>query len=230
MMHGSGAKRIAEKLRTASPRSVVGRVADRLREFSHDHQPLITRRLRGGVPREDDWARTPSQATVLCSTVDQIGSRLLFRGYGVSDRMKPVHAGLIGSDCLILLDEAHLAEPFRQTLNWMSLYRGEKWRDAERSHRTPWRVSLLTATPAAAKTADLFALENEDLQNPTLSRRLDASKPARLIPSGKSKTKVEEPDVRMDYADDLVRMVKEAREAVNDLKEQGADRPAIGVV
>ena len=97
--------------------NVTGRVADALKTLSGDGPPLIARRLRGGIPREDDWARTPSQPTVLCSTVDQVGSRLLFRGYGVSHSMKPVHAGLIGSDCLILLDEAHLAEPFRQTLD-----------------------------------------------------------------------------------------------------------------
>jgi CRISPR-associated endonuclease/helicase Cas3 len=107
---------------------VTGRVTEQLKKLSADGPALIARRLRGGIPREDDWARTPSQPTVLCSTVDQIGSRLLFRGYGVSDSMKPLHAGLIGSDCLLLLDEAHLAEPFRQTLRWVQMYQGPNCR------------------------------------------------------------------------------------------------------
>src|SRR5690606_22545097 len=115
------------------PGPVTRCVAERLlllsaeRQGSENHRPLIARRLRGGLPREDDWARTPSQPTILCSTVDQVGSRLLFRGYGVSDSMKPVHAGLLGADCLILLDEAHLAEPFRQTLDRLAAYRSERW-------------------------------------------------------------------------------------------------------
>src|SRR4029077_15985043 len=95
---------------------VVEKVARALCELAGSKRPLLVRSLRGGAPREDDWARTPVQPTILCSTVDQVGSRLLFRGYGVSDRMRPIHAGLLGSDCLILLDEAHLSEPFRQTL------------------------------------------------------------------------------------------------------------------
>ncbi len=91
------------------------------------------------MPREDDWARSPVQPTILCSTVDQVGSRVLFRGYGISDRMKPVHAGLLGSDCLFLLDEAHLSEPFRQTLAGI-----ERLRTGDDA---PWGVAFLTATP-----------------------------------------------------------------------------------
>src|SRR5581483_9282729 len=118
------AEKIADKLASAERDTVLGRVAGRLRLLAgKEALPLLARRLRGGIPREDSWARTPSQPTILCSTVDQVGSRLLFRGYGVSDRMKPVHAGLFGSDCLFLLDEAHLSRPFHQTLSAVAAYR-----------------------------------------------------------------------------------------------------------
>lgn len=157
---------------------VTGRVADALKTLSGDGPSLIARRLRGGIPREDDWARTPSQPTVLCSTVDQIGSRLLFRGYGVSNIMKPVHAGLIGSDCLILLDEAHLAEPFRQTLDWVQMYKGINWREAKNAH-APWGTALLTATPGE-KPSGVFSLNDKDKSNQILKKRLGASKCAKL--------------------------------------------------
>ena len=171
----------AKKLRDALAApcgTVTGRVADALKTLSGDGPPLIARRLRGGIPREDDWARTPSQPTVLCSTVDQVGSRLLFRGYGVSHSMKPVHAGLIGSDCLILLDEAHLAEPFRQTLDWVQMYKGVSWREKQHEN-APWGSALLTATPGE-KPSDAFSLDDEDKSNQILKKRLGASKRARF--------------------------------------------------
>ncbi len=172
------AHKLQMALQNPAAGSVTEKMVDSLRKLSLDGPPLIARRLRGGIPREDDWARTPSQPTVLCSTVDQVGSRLLFRGYGVSDSMKPVHAGLIGSDCLILLDEAHLAEPFRQTLEWAQLYRSDKWRQC--TYSAPFGVALLTATPATI-AKDPFVLEKEDKTHPLLKDRLKASKPARLI-------------------------------------------------
>src|SRR5271163_407358 len=118
LLHDREAQTETEKIAVEHPRltaafssvraeSAVKCVAVALRRLAGDDQPpLIARALRGGAPREDDWADTPVQPTILCSTVDQVCSRLLFRGYGVSDRMKPVHASLLGSDCLILLDEA----------------------------------------------------------------------------------------------------------------------------
>jgi CRISPR-associated helicase Cas3 len=67
---------------------VVAAVAERLRELSGaenplEHKPLVCLQLRGGVYRDDAWARTPTQPTVIASTVDQIGSRMLYRGYGL---------------------------------------------------------------------------------------------------------------------------------------------------
>src|SRR5438132_1258559 len=58
----------------------------------------------------------PFQPEIITSTVAQIGSRLLFRGYGVGERSLALEAGLAAVDATICLDEAHLAEPFRQTV------------------------------------------------------------------------------------------------------------------
>jgi CRISPR-associated endonuclease/helicase Cas3 len=147
------AERLARRLAEGTE-AIVRKVATVLRQLAGEEaKPLLTRRLRGGVPREDDWARTPVQPTILCSKVDQVGSRLLFRGYGISDSMKPVHAGLLGSDCLILLDEAHLSEPFRQTLFGIKKLRG--------NDEAPWQVALLTATAGSAD-GERFGLGPED--------------------------------------------------------------------
>lgn len=168
------AERIRKALEEASGDGPLARMAARLRRLAGGGPPLAVARLRGGIPREDDWARAPAQPTVLCSTVDQVGSRLLFRGYGVSDSMKPVHAGLLGNDCLILLDEAHLAVPFTQTLG-----RVADFGRAERPEERRWQVVCLSATPHVHEDAT-FRLDDADRADRVLSPRLTAAKPAAL--------------------------------------------------
>ena len=96
-------------------------------------EPASSIRLRGACPSDPRWCRSADQVQIVASTVDQIGSRLLMRGYGVTPRMRSVEAGLVGQDTLFLLDEAHLAGPFLDTLirlEHLNPY-GESFRDAK---------------------------------------------------------------------------------------------------
>lgn len=185
--------------------AVVREVAERLQLLAGDGAPpLVARKLRGGAPLEHDWARTPTQPTIVCSTVDQVGSRLLFRGYGVSNRMRPVHAGLLGSDSLILLDEAHLSEPFRRTLA-----------DVQQIGGARIKTALLSATPGDSEQGT-FSLTTNDRVHPILKERLEASKP----------TSLEKP-VRTPAADAFT---DTAVKMADRLRTGGVPSPAVGIV
>ena len=109
------AERIQQKISSATS-GVLFNIKTRLQGLTKASDPLGVVALRGGVPIDGEWARRPDQPWVVVSTVDQFGSRLLFRGYGVTPRMRPIHAGLAGNDCLVILDEVHLSRAFAATL------------------------------------------------------------------------------------------------------------------
>jgi hypothetical protein len=116
------AARLARAL-TAAERDgdagVLGRVAAGLRAYApHSNRGELTSvtRMRGGVTWSAAWPDRPDRPGIVLATVDQVGSRLLFRGYGVSDRRRPIDAALTGTDALLLVDEAHLSTALLSTL------------------------------------------------------------------------------------------------------------------
>ncbi len=186
------AAKIAAKLQAAlhndGPESSLRQVAEALREISGDIDapPLDVALLRGGIYRDNRWARSITQPTIITSTIDQIGSRLLFRGYGVSDEARPIHAALIAQDSLLLLDEAHISQPFAQTLKAIQSYRGDRW--ATRPLSAPLSVVPMTATPSQSED-DLFQLGAADREHPILAARRTVPKLAKLIITENAKGK-----------------------------------------
>lgn len=166
----------------SSDEPVVLEVAARLRSLTRTgEEPLGVFTLRGGMPKDDGWARTPDQPLVIASTVDQVGSRMLIQGYGVSQGMKPVHAGLLANDTLLLLDEVHLSEPFRQTLDQLSRLRT---RFVVTGVKARFSHTFLSATPGAGHTPPFTLVDDEKAASSPLGPRLHASKPVRLVEVG----------------------------------------------
>jgi len=133
---------------------------------------LLVSRLRGGIVQDDDGMLDPVREQIIVATVDQLGSRLLFRGYGASPRSWPIWAALAGNDSLIVLDEAHLSPIAEDT------FRACEQRLGARIH-----VISMSATPRGAG-ATTFALDEADRAHSVLGPRLAVKRWVELRDSG----------------------------------------------
>lgn len=97
----------------------LGPVAKAFREttFVKDGPLVALSTLRGQLAEDREWCLDPSRPAIIIGTVDMIGSRLLFSGYGGLGRShRSLQAGLLGHDTLVLIDEAHLSPTFVGTV------------------------------------------------------------------------------------------------------------------
>ncbi len=163
------AERIRTQLVTPGARHLRDAI-DALAAVKAEH-PLAISTLRGEFADNAAWRRDPARPAIIVGTVDMIGSRLLFSGYGCGFKSKPLHAGFLGQDALLVHDEAHL-EPAFQTL--LTAVAAEQQRSAE---PRPLKVLALSAT---GREQPDFTMTEADARHEVVQQRLNAKKGLQL--------------------------------------------------
>jgi len=162
---------IAAKLRLESPPIASVRCA--LAKMAGGEEPLGISTLRGEFQDNQEWSRFPFRPAVVCGTVDMVGSRLLFSGYGDRAYSRSLHAGLLGNDTLVIFDECHLVPEFGNTLRLVKEAGGKL---------KAFHYMLMSATSA---DQDAIQISETDLNSAILGTRLRASKKLQLVDTDK---------------------------------------------
>lgn len=166
-----------EEQNISSPLScIVKTLKDMCAVGNSDGDLLSISTLRGELADNLQWRFDPMRPAVMIGTVDMIGSKLLFSGYGDTRRTRPLNAGLIGCDTLIVHDEAHLTPAFSLLLH-----------SVEDSQNTvnpvpgipPLRVLELSATSRQTGRS-IFQIDHTDFSDKKISERLNAKKTLHL--------------------------------------------------
>ena len=173
------ATRFAEQLRHNMPVDLANGLG------LEDGRGLPISTLRGGFTDNREWLEDPTKPAIVVGTVDMIGSRVLFQGYGVSMGMRPYHAGFLGADTLVVLDEAHLCPPFEELLRQVVAHRdGKLGPKCESAPFTPpFRLMSLSATGREAgdiPAKSIFRLAARDRTEALVHQRLTARKGLRI--------------------------------------------------
>ena len=136
--------------------------------------PLAVSTLRGAYADNREWSADPCRPAVIVGTVDLIGSRLLFSGYRAGFKTRPLFAGFLGQDTLIVHDEAHLEPAFQDLLTAIAT------RQKTDGDARPVTVMQLSATTRGGETG--FGLTDADMANSEVATRLNARKRLVLHP------------------------------------------------
>lgn len=131
-------------------------------------EALAVSTLRGQLADNREWSEDPSRPAVISGTVDMIGSRLLFSGYRIGYKTRPLHAGLLGQDSLIVHDEAHLEPAFQTLLETLAM--------EQHSAGDPWPMKVMALSATVRGGDEPFGLSDADRAHAEVARRLGAVK------------------------------------------------------
>jgi CRISPR-associated endonuclease/helicase Cas3 len=143
-------------------------------------EPLAISTLRGEFADNREWSRDPTRPAIVAGTVDMVGSRLLFSGYGAGFKTRPLFGGFLGQDVLLIHDEAHLEPAFQHLIEQIA---ERQLRDGDIK---PIRVVALSATPRGAKS-EALSLTAADLADAIVVKRVNAKKELNLHEVGSVK-------------------------------------------
>ncbi|GGJ03933.1 hypothetical protein GCM10010885_11450 [Alicyclobacillus cellulosilyticus] len=155
-----------------------------------------------------DWDVLPERRQILVGTQDQLLSRALNRGYGMSRYRWPMHFALLHDDCLWAIDEPQLFGDALATTAQLQAFRQQlgTWRPV----RTIWlsatvQPEWLATVDYAPYLEDARVLELDEADRVQLQTRLDAPKP--LLASGLRLTE-KAADKPAAYAEELAQYVR----------------------
>ena len=155
------------------------KVVEQIRDKWTDPPAIST--LRGELADNGEWRKDPSVPAIIVGTIDMVGSKLLFNGYGDGRYGRAHHAGLVGQDTMWVHDEAHLTPAFSKLLHQVER------EQQECQEMRPIQVMELTATPRSDK--DVLRLDGADYDHPIVNERIHAEKIVKLHEVEKNKIK-----------------------------------------
>jgi CRISPR-associated endonuclease/helicase Cas3 len=171
------ATREAEEVREALvTKPELQPVADALRSMAlpASDPPLAISTLRGQFADNAEWRNDPARAAVVVGTVDMIGSRLLFSGYGCGFKSRPLHAGFLGQNTLLVHDEAHLEPAFQKLISTIESEQKRCRETQALADLGRFRVMALTATSRSGNEPS--HLTDDDRAHPVIRERIEAKK------------------------------------------------------
>ncbi len=147
---------------------------------NHHGELLSVSTLRGELADNLQWRHDPMRPAIMIGTVDMIGSKLLFSGYGDTRRTRPLNAGLVGCDTLIVHDEAHLTPAFSLLLRSIENYYNDDNNGGPKTPGIPpFRVLELSATSRRTQE-NTFEIDASDRTEREIEKRLFAKKTLHL--------------------------------------------------
>jgi CRISPR-associated endonuclease/helicase Cas3 len=187
-----------------------------------DRELIAISTLRGEREDNREWSEDPSRPAIIVGTVDMIGSRLLFSGYGDGRYWRAQHAGLIGQDTLIVNDEAHLTPAFASLLS--------KVQEKQRGSLKPFCTLRLSATHPSSECWP-NSLE-DDRKDERFQRVFEAKKKVQIRDAGRQFSTLLELAIKPGPARTLIFVEKPERvtEIAEKLKKQAGESAAARIL